>query len=383
MGGDNYTNLHNNVFRDPRITAKAKGIFGNITTHDPEKWVFSIESLASGGQMKEGVDAIAAGLRELERYSYLIRERQRDADGTLGKIIYFYTDLPAQLLDLNLPDQVIADRVRVLFELWRAGTRWAHQHADNGEGDEPAASPAGQQPPAVADQTPRSGPEPENPEQDTKNASCDTDTHRSGPERENPGQADPGLDDPSLVEPGQVNSPHKKNNSKNPNDQNPEVQNPHREEHHPHHPEALTADGTTGTDVAALVAEVDSMLRGIAIPTGVRQPGPRSRRWRAVASRCADIAGDTDYGLTVANLRRHLSVDLDGVRDVLAVWQSRLADDELPPPSRRPVEPDPPPTGPVAPQNDAARIAALRAAAGIPRGPKYTEHIGEIDKRAG
>ncbi len=169
--------------------------------------------------------------------------------------------------------------------------------------------------------------------------------------------------------------------------------------HHPHPPasdETVDADEGSGGKAAALVVEVEAMLREIRIPTGVRQPGPRSRRWRAVIDRCVTILGDADYGLEIRNLRRNLSVDLNGVRDVLAVWQSRLTDDELPSPPRRPAGQDwptpvpaeqPPANGSPHPGQPATvpddeRRAALRAAFGVPRGPRFTQRLGAIDQRA-
>jgi hypothetical protein len=115
MGGDQYTQIHNNVFRDPRTSAKAKGVFGHCSTHQ-DGWHVTAKSIAK--DMRDGVDAINGALNELEKYAYLIRFRARDEKGRLGEAVYFVTDLPAQLLDLELPDEVVADRVRRAFDRW-------------------------------------------------------------------------------------------------------------------------------------------------------------------------------------------------------------------------------------------------------------------------
>lgn len=91
MAADQFTQIRNAVFRDSRLTGKAMGIFGNISTHR-DGWGITPESIST--QMRDGVSAIKAGLRELEKYGYLQRERERRPDGTLGGSEYFITDQP-------------------------------------------------------------------------------------------------------------------------------------------------------------------------------------------------------------------------------------------------------------------------------------------------
>ncbi|MGY1583913.1 hypothetical protein [Streptomyces sp. MN13] len=92
MAADQFTQIANGLFRDSRLSYKAKGIFGYISTHR-DGWQVSIAHLASAGP--DGREAVRAGLKELERYGYLIRERLRRANGTLGEIVYSITDRPA------------------------------------------------------------------------------------------------------------------------------------------------------------------------------------------------------------------------------------------------------------------------------------------------
>ncbi len=63
MAADAFTQIRNAVFRDARLSAKAMGIFGNISTHR-EGWGITPESISK--QMRDGVDAIKSGLRELD-----------------------------------------------------------------------------------------------------------------------------------------------------------------------------------------------------------------------------------------------------------------------------------------------------------------------------
>ncbi|WP_031487315.1 hypothetical protein [Streptomyces bicolor] len=92
MAGDQFTQIANGLFRDHRMSFKAKGLFGLISTHR-EGWHMTVADLARRG--REGVDAVTTGLEELERYGFLQRDRDRNSDGTLGSATYFITDLPA------------------------------------------------------------------------------------------------------------------------------------------------------------------------------------------------------------------------------------------------------------------------------------------------
>jgi len=92
MSADRFTQIANAFFRDPNLSAKAKGIFGLISTH-ASGWNITVESLM--GDMKDGRDAIRAGLKELEESGYLVRERIRSESGTLtGATVYVVSDVP-------------------------------------------------------------------------------------------------------------------------------------------------------------------------------------------------------------------------------------------------------------------------------------------------
>ncbi|MGW1067424.1 hypothetical protein ACWD4F_23255 [Streptomyces aureus] len=97
MAADRFTQIANALFRDPRISFKAKGLFGLISTHR-DGWRVTVAMLARSGT--EGTTAVSTGLKELERFGYLTRERTRRDDGTLGDAVYAITDMPAHLYDL-------------------------------------------------------------------------------------------------------------------------------------------------------------------------------------------------------------------------------------------------------------------------------------------
>ncbi|WP_329537368.1 hypothetical protein OG568_54035 (plasmid) [Streptomyces sp. NBC_01450] len=94
MAADQFTQVANGLFRDSRLFYKAKGIFGYVSTHR-DGWQVTVAHMVSVGP--DGREAVRAGLKELERYGYLIRERMRRPNGTLGEVVYSITDRPATL----------------------------------------------------------------------------------------------------------------------------------------------------------------------------------------------------------------------------------------------------------------------------------------------
>ncbi|MEV5010053.1 hypothetical protein [Streptomyces sp. NPDC055692] len=91
MAADQFTQIANGLFRDSKLSFKAKGIFGYVSTHR-DGWQVTVAELVRRG--REGVDAVATGLHQLERHGFLYRTRERNPDGTLGQALYFITDLP-------------------------------------------------------------------------------------------------------------------------------------------------------------------------------------------------------------------------------------------------------------------------------------------------
>ncbi|WP_399936603.1 hypothetical protein ACGH52_00295 [Streptomyces sp. BBFR25] len=92
MAGDEFTQIANGLFRDGQLSYKAKGLFGLISTHR-EGWRMKVTDLARCG--RDGEAAVRSGVKELEQQGFLVRERERGPDGTLGAAVYFITDLPA------------------------------------------------------------------------------------------------------------------------------------------------------------------------------------------------------------------------------------------------------------------------------------------------
>lgn len=86
-----FTQIHNRLFRDPRLSFKAKGVFGLISTHR-DGYGVTAEWIARAST--DGVSAVKSALRELERLGYLARGQGRDDNGRVGAMVYHITDMP-------------------------------------------------------------------------------------------------------------------------------------------------------------------------------------------------------------------------------------------------------------------------------------------------
>lgn len=83
-GKGSFTHVENTVFFDHTLSLKAKGIYCQIRSleNNPD-WVFTIRGFAK--LVKDGVDAVTAGLKELESAGYIIRARRRSENGRFLK----------------------------------------------------------------------------------------------------------------------------------------------------------------------------------------------------------------------------------------------------------------------------------------------------------
>lgn len=83
-GKGSFTFVENTIFFDRDLSAKAKGIYCQIRSLEgnPE-WVFTIKGFAS--LVRDGVDAVTAGIKELETSGYIIRARKRSENGRFLK----------------------------------------------------------------------------------------------------------------------------------------------------------------------------------------------------------------------------------------------------------------------------------------------------------
>ena len=102
----NYTVMSNHHLRSKTLSLKAKGLM-SLMLSLPEDWDYTTRGLAAIS--KEGVDAIGATLKELEKHGYLTRRRLRDSYGRVGDIEYTIHEQP--ITDAISPKRDFPDQV--------------------------------------------------------------------------------------------------------------------------------------------------------------------------------------------------------------------------------------------------------------------------------
>lgn len=96
----NFTTVENSIFKDGRISLKAKGLFCYMLSKK-DGWSFSAERIAT--ENNDGRDGVRAGLRELEQFGYLSRAKVNDGRGL------FVTEYQLNYPDLPTSDGLTSD----------------------------------------------------------------------------------------------------------------------------------------------------------------------------------------------------------------------------------------------------------------------------------
>ena len=86
----NFTVIDNAIFKDYRLSFKAKGLLCQMLSL-PDNWEYSVEGLAK--LTSDGTSAITSGLKELEDAGYFRRERVRK-DNKLAGVEYIISETP-------------------------------------------------------------------------------------------------------------------------------------------------------------------------------------------------------------------------------------------------------------------------------------------------
>lgn len=84
-----FTQIPNAWLRDVRMSYKARGLLAELLSHAVGFQV-SIDRIARSG--RDGRDAIASAIKELEAFGYLTRSQDRNPDGTLGHTVWTTCD---------------------------------------------------------------------------------------------------------------------------------------------------------------------------------------------------------------------------------------------------------------------------------------------------
>jgi predicted transcriptional regulator len=86
-----YTTICNRIFKDRRLSLKAKGLLAMLLSFS-DSWKLSISGLYS--ILKEGKVSIRSTMNELIKYGYVERERVKDAKGVYIGINYIVFESP-------------------------------------------------------------------------------------------------------------------------------------------------------------------------------------------------------------------------------------------------------------------------------------------------
>lgn len=118
-GKGSFTFVENTIFFDHGLSAKAKGIYCQIRSleNNPD-WVFTIKGFAS--LVRDGADAVSAGIKELESSGYIIRARKRSENGRFLKAeeaTWITLDDPA--IHAQIAAELKADGYAILSEFTR------------------------------------------------------------------------------------------------------------------------------------------------------------------------------------------------------------------------------------------------------------------------
>ena len=98
-----FTVIANSVFKDRRLSAKAKEILVEMLSL-PENWDYTLKGLTT--LFSDGIDSIRQGIKELEENGYIVRERKRDARGRLGGMEYVIYETPEKGVENTVENSV-------------------------------------------------------------------------------------------------------------------------------------------------------------------------------------------------------------------------------------------------------------------------------------
>ncbi|MEU4970511.1 hypothetical protein [Streptomyces smyrnaeus] len=89
MDADAFMRMCTALFEDRRLSLSAKGLFGLVFTHGVGSGV-TAELIAES--FPDGLPAVRAALRELEKFGYLARDQVGEASGAQGPVTYVVTE---------------------------------------------------------------------------------------------------------------------------------------------------------------------------------------------------------------------------------------------------------------------------------------------------
>jgi len=88
---NNFTQVPNFIIKDERLSHRAKGIYLHLVSK-PDNWVYYVSEIIKSS--KDGRESTRNGLKELEKYGYLIRVKSKDKHGHYSGWDYYIYDEP-------------------------------------------------------------------------------------------------------------------------------------------------------------------------------------------------------------------------------------------------------------------------------------------------
>ena len=87
----NFTMISNVGLKDKRLSFKAKGLLSYMLSL-PDDWVFYESEIVN--HATDGKQSVRTGMKELEKFGYLVREQQRSSNGKFANIDWVVSDEP-------------------------------------------------------------------------------------------------------------------------------------------------------------------------------------------------------------------------------------------------------------------------------------------------
>ena len=97
-----YGQIPCNILNDKTISIKAKGLWVFIQSK-PDGWNFSAKRISC--QLKEGIDSVKSGIKELEKNGLLKRRKTKNHDGRWSGCDYFLLEKPEKQSVENQPTE--------------------------------------------------------------------------------------------------------------------------------------------------------------------------------------------------------------------------------------------------------------------------------------
>ena len=107
---DKFTVLDTTCVNDPRLSWKAKGLHTYFMTL-PESWQVHLNEIVR--HSTDGIDSLQSAIKQLEKYGYIKKLRNRREDGCFGGVSYFVYEKP---FEVPLEDSVPPQRENPLVE---------------------------------------------------------------------------------------------------------------------------------------------------------------------------------------------------------------------------------------------------------------------------